>query len=157
MTEEERPIEQPKPLRPVPVAPASEGWWAGCDEEFMNIGGPFATRDEAIAAGRAYLNGDPFWICHAVLHCWYAPDASCVFDELCNQSDEYFYEDGFPGFDGGKEAERAAGNDLQVVLNEWIGRHTGILPKPTAFANCSDHEQIDAPEAATGVELGGAS
>lgn len=120
------------------------GWWAGTSDEFMNIGGPFATREEAIEAGRDHQCGDPFWIVEARLAVWSPPSAAAAMDEMADSSDELFYDDGFPGFDGGREAEKAAEADLQSVLNEWFARHQHILPTPTAFDGCSKAETIDA-------------
>lgn len=129
------------------------GWWAGTSEEFMNIGGPFTTRDEAIAEGRHCNDGDPFWIVEASLANWRAPSASSVLDMIIENADELFYEDGFDGeFDGGKDALEAAENDLQTVLNEWFLRHLRIFPTPTAFGCSGPSEQIDAPVEAEEVE-----
>jgi hypothetical protein len=123
-------------------------WWVGTSDEFMNIGGPLLSREAAIEEGRGHQGGDPFWICRATLHTWAPPSAESVMDLMADQSDEYWFDDGFPGFDGGKDAEKAAEADLQQVLNEWFARHLGIFPAPTAFAASSATEQIDAPPAA---------
>jgi hypothetical protein len=37
------------------------GWYAGTSEEYMNIGGPFDTREEAIEVGRHNQGGDAFF------------------------------------------------------------------------------------------------
>lgn len=151
-------------VEPVPVSPlrasvpcaGAYGWWAGSSEEYMNIGGPFPTRDEAVRTGREWQGGDPFWIIEARLSEWFPPDASNVIDIIVDNSDELFYDDGFPGFDGGKEAEKAAEEDLQRVLNEWFQRHQGIFPAPTAFDGTANLEQIDASaiEAGTAMTAG---
>ncbi len=122
------------------------GWWAGTNEEFMNIGGPFPTREDAIAEGRHSQGGDPFWIVEASIADWTAPTASSVLDMIAENADELFYEDGFDGeFNGGKDAMQVAENDLQTVLNEWFLRHLHIFPTPTAFGCSGPPEQIDAP------------
>lgn len=120
-------------------------WWVGADDEYMNIGGPFPTRDAAIEAGRADRCGDPFYITRAVLHQWSAPDAVSVIDHWIDSSDELWFEDGFPGFDGPNEKERtkAAEDDLQAVLNDWFARHADLLPTPTTFASAWGGEWID--------------
>lgn len=128
-----------------------DGWYAGGSEEYMNIGGPFATREEAIAEGRHDRGGDPFYICFAGLMPWSAPDATSVIDRWTEDHDELWWEDGFPGFDGpdaeGREA--AAEADLQRVLNEWFQRHKDMLPTPTAFAVHHSGEWIDTPTPTT--------
>lgn len=121
------------------------GWDAGHNEDYMNIGGPFKTREEAIAEGRHDRQGEPFYICNAALHGWTAPDADCVMDHWVDDHDELWWEDGFCGFDGGNEAEAIARDDLQTVLNAWFQRHRAILPTPTAFCIHSDGEWIDRP------------
>jgi hypothetical protein len=122
------------------------GWWAGTSEEFMNLGGPFATREEAIAEGRHQQCGDPFWIVEARLAEWSPPDAEDVMNRLAESGDDYqmFYEDGFPGFDCSAEVEKQAEADLQGVLTDWFARWRHILPSPTAFSGTSGLEQVDA-------------
>jgi len=132
-------------------------WYAGTDEDYMNIGGPFKTREEAIAEGRHDKQGEPFYICNAALYGWSAPDADCVMDHWVDDHDELWWEDGFSGFDGAKEAEAIARDDLQTVLNEWFERHRVILPTPTAFCIHSDGEWIDQPVTVEPVESTGAN
>lgn len=131
------------------VQPASANnpaaWYCGRNEEYMDIGGPFQTREEAIAEGRHYRQGEPFYICNAAIYGWSAPDADCVMDHWIDDHDELWWEDGFSGFEGGKEAESCALNDLQAVLNDWFERHRAILPKATAFCIHTDGEWIDLP------------
>jgi hypothetical protein len=122
-----------------------QAWYAGHNEDYMNIGGPYKTREEAIAEGRHEQQGDPFYICNAALYGWSAPDAESVIDGWVNDHDELWWEAGFSGFDATKDAEIAAQNDLQTVLNEWFERQRGILPTPTAFCIHSDGEWIDRP------------
>jgi hypothetical protein len=129
------------------------GWWAGSDEEYMNIGGPFDTREQAIEAGRADRCGEQFYILRAALESWAAPDASWVVDQFVEDNIDAFYEGDWPGFDGGEEAAKAAEADLQKVLNDWFERHKGILPPTTAFDGTSDGEWIDRPKAENVVEL----
>lgn len=124
------------------------GWWAGTSDEYMNIGGPYDTREEAIAEGRAHQEGERFYILRAALMSWAAPDASHVLDNFVDDNIDAFFEGDFPGFDGGKEAEKAAEADLQKVLNEWMDRHKAMLPPTTAFDGISDGEWIDLPEPA---------
>lgn len=119
------------------------GWWAGSTEEYMNIGGPFATREEAIKAGQEDMLGDPFWIVEACLHKWQAPDAWSVMDMMADNTDEFFYEDGFPGWDAHKDVVKAAEDDLQSIMNEWLKRWQMILPTPTAFSGCGKAERIE--------------
>jgi hypothetical protein len=126
--------------------PDEAPWWAGTTSEYMNIGGPFATREEAIKAGRDEQCGEPFCVIQARLHKWGAPDASAVIDQWVEQSDEYFFEDGFDGFVGGSHAEKAAEEDLQAVLNAWFERHKYICPAPNALAWSGNEEIIDAAE-----------
>lgn len=126
------------------MATNGDGWWAGTTEEYMNIAGPLPTRDEAIAAGRDDQCGGPFWIVQAATYDWRPPDAESVLDMLADNSDEYFYEDGFPGFDGAPEEYEAAKADLNDALKSWMDRHKHILPNPTAFSGTSNLEQIDA-------------
>lgn len=121
-------------------------WYAGTDEEYMNIGGPYKTREEAIAEGRHDRCGDPFYICNAALYGWSAPDADDVIDSWVDNHDELWWDDGFSGFDGHKDLEAVARNDLQTVLNEWFERHRVILPTPTAFCNHTSGEWIDQPQ-----------
>lgn len=121
------------------------GWWAGTNPEFMNIGGPFPSREQAISEGRSYQNGEPFYIIEAAIQGWSAPCAEDVIERWCENADEYFYEDCFDGFVGGKEAELEAENDLQRVLNEWFLRHKDICPTPTVFATRGAAEAIDLP------------
>ena len=121
-------------------------WYAGTGEEYMNIGGPYKTREEAIAEGRNDQCGDPFYICNAALYGWSAPDAESVIDGWVNDHDELWWEDGFSGFDATEDAEIAAQNDLQTVLNEWFERHRSILPTPTAFCIHTGGEWIDQPQ-----------
>ncbi len=125
-------------------------WYAGTSEEYMNIGGPFEERDEAIAQGRHEQGGDPFYICQAALYGWSAPDAADVMNQWIDGHDELWWEDGFGGFDGGKDKEAAAEQDLQIVLNEWFQRHKVILPTPTAFCVHTGGEWIDQPDVDVG-------
>lgn len=118
-------------------------WYAGTSDEFMNIAGPLATRDEAIAAGRDHQAGDPFYICQAAPYGWRAPDADSVMDEWINDHDELWWEDGFDGFVGKNGEEVIAVDDLQTVLNEWFLRHRAMLPTATAFCIERDGEWID--------------
>ena len=122
-------------------------WYAGTDEEYMNIGGPYKTREEAITEGRHDRCGDPFYICNAALYGWSAPDAEDVIDAWVNNHDELWWEDGFSGFDGHKDLEAVALNDLQTVLNEWFERHRVILPTPTAFCIHTGGAGFDQPKA----------
>lgn len=121
------------------------GWYVGANEEYMNIGGPFDTREEAIAAGRYEQCGDPFYICNAALYSWVAPSADEVMDSWIERHDELWWEDGFSGFDGAPDAEVCAEEDLQNVLNAWFERHRGMLPTPTAFCVHNDGEWVDLP------------
>ena len=123
-----------------------QAWYAGSNEDYMNIGGPFDTREEAIAEGRHDKQCEPFYICNAALYGWSAPDAESVIDGWVNDHDELWWEDGFSGFDATKDAEIAAQNDLQTVLNEWFERHRSILPTPTAFCIHTGGEWIDQPQ-----------
>ena len=123
-----------------------QAWYAGTSDEYMNIGGPYKTREEAIAEGRNDRCGDPFYICNAALYGWSAPDAESVIDNWVNDHDELWWEDGFPDFDGHKDLEAVARNDLQTVLNEWFERHRVILPTPTAFCIHTGGEWIDQPQ-----------
>lgn len=131
-------------VRPVTVEMPSE-WWAGKDEDYMNIGGPFDTREQAIEAGRHEQNGDPFYICNAALYGWRAPEADSIMDAWVEDHDELWWEDGFCGFDGSPDVEVKAHDDLQTVLNDWFERHRAMLPNPTAFAAHGDGEWIDRP------------
>lgn len=123
------------------------GWYVGSNDEYLNIGGPFHTREEAIEAGRADKCGDPFYICNAALHSWAAPDADTVMDSWIESHDELWWEDGFDGFCGARDSEVVAVDDLQTVLNDWFERHKAMLPTPTAFCATSDGEWIDRLEA----------
>lgn len=125
-----------------------DGWWVGSSDEYLNIGGPFSTREEAIAEGRQDCGDDPFYICFAGLHHWAAPNAETVIEDWVDRSDDLWFDDGFPGFSGpdAKEKERAATNDLQTVLNDWFHRHHEMLPTPTAFAFHRDGEWFNLPE-----------
>lgn len=136
----------PERVRPS-YFPGPTGWWAGGYKEYMNFGGPFQSKEDAIECGREYRDADPFYILHASVHGWSAPDATSVMDGWVDGADELFYGDGFPGFDNadGKRAallEREAENDLQAVLNEWAKRHLAMLPNGTAFNGTSDGEWI---------------
>ena len=125
------------------------GWYVGANEEYMSIGGPFADRDEAIAAGRHDQGGEPFYICQAALYPWRAPDASEVMDQWIENHEDLWWDDGFGGFDGAKDSEVAAEQDLQTLLNEWFQRHKVILPTPTAFCVHTGGEWIDRPAVET--------
>lgn len=129
-------------VRPA-VIDMPKGWYAGTTEEHMNIGGPFASREEAIAAGRHDQGGDPFYICEAALYGWRAPEADTVMDAWIEDHDELWWEDGFDGFAGKPDAEVRAHDDLQTVLNEWFDRHREMLPTATAFACHGKGEWID--------------
>jgi hypothetical protein len=128
------------------------GWYAGTSEEYMNIGGPFDTREEAIEAGRHNQGGDAFYICRAALYSWRAPEADSIMDAWIEDHDELWWEDGFSGFDGAPDAEVRAHDDLQTVLNEWFERHRPILPTATAFCAEADGEWIDPPIEAAPAE-----
>lgn len=128
------------------------GWYAGQTEEYMNIGGPFETREDAIEAGRHEMCGDPFYICEAALYGWRAPDADSVMDVWIEDHDELWWEDGFNGFDGKADAEVCAQEDLQTVLNEWFQRHRPMLPTATAFCAEMNGEWIDRPVEAAPVQ-----
>ncbi len=129
-------------IRPA-VIDTPKGWWAGTSEEYLNIGGPFANRDEAIAEGRHAQGSGPFYICEAALYGWRAPEADTVMDAWIEDHDELWWEDGFSGFDGARDAEVKAHDDLQTVLNEWFDRHRAMLPTATAFSYHSNGEWID--------------
>lgn len=122
-------------------------WWVGGNDEYLNIGGPFATRDEAIAEGEHDRPGEPFYICRAGLHCWSPPDADTVIDNWVEAHDELWFDDGFPGFTGPDVADRekAAEADLQEVLNAWFERHKALLPDATAFAWHTGGEWLNQP------------
>lgn len=134
-------------VRPA-VIEMPKGWYAGQNEEYMDIGGPFASRDEAIAAGRHEQGDDPFYICEAALYGWRAPEADDVMDRWVGEHDELWWDDGFGGFDGARDAEVRAHDDLQTVLNEWFERHREMLPTATAFAYHGEGEWIDQPAVA---------
>lgn len=143
-------IELPDRIRATYLA-NDAGWWVGRDDEYLNIGGPFKTRNEAITCGRAEQGGDPFYICFSAVMGWTAPDAASVIEQWVENTDEIFYEDGFDGFTGanGKtdlQLEREAENDLQVILNEWMDRHKAMLPSGTTFYTPTHGEWIDKPE-----------
>lgn len=140
----------------IPIAETGD-WWIGMGDEYMNIGGPVATREKAIEIGRDYMAGDPFYITRAQLHAWSAPDAATVMDDWVNGTDEFWYEDGFPGFEGPnqREREKAAEADLQEVLNAWFERHKDMCPRPTAFAWCAGGEWIDRPAQGMEARKGG--
>lgn len=121
------------------------GWWAGTSEEYMNLGGPFASREEAISEGRFQQAGEAFWIVQARPAEWSPPDAEDVMNRIAESGDDYemFYEDGFPGFDCSDEVEKEAQADLQAALDGWFGRWQHIFPTPTSFSGTSGLERID--------------
>lgn len=121
-------------------------WWVGANDEFLNIGGPFDTREEAIAAGENDRPGEPFYICRAILKLWQAPNAASVIDNWIEDCDDLWFDDGFPGFSGPKDHEKAAEYDLQTVLNEWFSRHAAMLPEPNAFESSCDGEWFNLPQ-----------
>jgi len=121
------------------------GWWVGETEEYMNIGGPYPTREEAIASGRNAQCGCEFYICYASVEDWCAPSADVVMEWWIDEQDDLWFEDGFPGFLGPAERVRAFEDDLQRVLNDWFVRHADMLPASTVFAFSRDGEWIDRP------------
>lgn len=131
-------------------------WWVGGNDEFLNIAGPLASREEAIAAGEHDRPGEPFYICRAGLHEWRAPDAASVMDQWVEGHDELWFEDGFGGFDGpnASEREKAAEADLQEVLNAWFVRHKAMLPTATAFAWHTDGEWFNLAESPPAASSG---
>jgi len=130
-----KPVSQEYPL----------GWHAGTSDEYMDIGGPFASREDAIAAGRHNQCGEKFYICQAALYSWTAPSADEVIDQWIENHDELWWEDGFGGFDGRPDAEVIAHDDLQAVLNDWFQRNRAMLPTPTAFCVHNLGEWVDEP------------
>ena len=118
-------------------------WWAGSGDEFFSAG-PCETRDEAIKEGCDNWGEGPFYIMQAEIASFSAPRADAVLDLIADSTDDLFFEDGFPGFDGTVEEMKAAEDDLQAVLDAWLLRHPGIFPPATSFALHGAAERIEA-------------
>lgn len=121
---------------------SEEGWWAGATEEYMNIGGPFDSKEKAIEAGKDDRPGESFYICRAKVGVWTAPYAEGILENWLEDHYDLGYDDTEVGFTVSNEKQTDIQNDLQNVLNEWFRRHQDSLTPATAFASMQDLELI---------------
>jgi len=125
---------------------SEEGRWAGSTEEFMNIGGPFDSKDEAIEAGKADRPGESFYICRAKVGAWTAPNAEAILEDWFENNHDLAYDGDEMGFTGSPQKQLDIQNDLQTSLNEWFLQIKDSLTTPTAFESTMDIELIKGDE-----------
>lgn len=111
-------------------------WWAGSNDEWFTEG-PFDTREEALAEGRAYAEDhelEGFFIAEARTQ-------EIRFSAKRLIEDQYMeLEDAFD-FDNGNEPDRLKGAEeadaeLQALLDAWCEKHKGTFVQPGVFASC---------------------
>ena len=136
-------------------------WYFGSGEEpehYMLAG--TSTREETIAEGKAYYDGDTFSIIEAVSGTMksFVPCADRIIDMMIESADDdgAFGEDGFDDMRGTPETIKAAEADLESVMREWFDRHAAIFPEPWSFARTRSEEVIvgDDPDANPALDAG---
>lgn len=101
--------------------PKGEPWgWSNCEDPEMWSGS--GTREGAIAEGRAFSNGAPFWIASGT---WqkptqFFPDADEILEIAANRAAE---EIGDPAEDWPPEPPKQAKAELDAFLQEWATKH----------------------------------
>jgi hypothetical protein len=118
-------------------------WWAGRDEEWMQVG-PCATREDAIHEGLDYFDDD-----FVVLEAKKAEiglSATIMLDHAyeCWADDDCLFSSEFdpPEPRGSVEDQRAAEAELQALLDNWVDKWRHTLPTPNMFAATRNLETV---------------
>jgi hypothetical protein len=107
-------------------------------------GGDFATREEAVADGQAYYEGDVFSIVEAQKGAFSVPTASDLMAYWleCWDDDDMGGEDACE-WRGKPDQVKAAEADLQALLDGWVERHGAIIPEPWCFNDTRNEETFN--------------
>ena len=119
-------------------------WYAGRDEERYVVG-PLDCREDAIADGTDNFNEeDGFHIIEATKQVFPPPSANRIIEDMFENADDLFcIEDEYPEQCGTKEQQDAAEAELQVMLNDWMGKwREQIFPTPWVFGKTRNAEYI---------------
>lgn len=120
-------------------------WWAGRDEEWMNIG-PELTRDDVVSQAMGDIGegeGD-FVILEGIMHDINL-SASWLLDRAYDDwadGDLFSSEHDAPEPQGSKEDQQAAEAELQALLDGWVTKWRHTLPTPNMFAATRNQETI---------------
>lgn len=121
-------------------------WWAGRNEEWLNVG-PERTREDVIAAAISDIGegeGD-FIVLEGVMH-EISLSASTVIDNAYehwgDDSDLFSMEQDPPEPQGSKEDEAAAEAEMQAFLDAWVAKWRHTLPTPNMFAATRNQETV---------------
>ena len=136
-------------------------WYFGSGEEpeHYTLAGT-ATREETIAEGTAYYDGETFSIIEGAKGTMksFVPCVDRIIDMMIESADDdgAFGEDGFDDMRGTPEAIKAAEHDLEAVMREWFDRHAAIFPEPWSFARTRSEEVIvgEDPDANPALDAG---
>lgn len=125
-------------------------WYFGYGEEPEGYQYSFATRDEAIKAGRQETpDGAAFSIIEAVKSrsALSLPDGDTIVNCIIDANDDAWGEDGFGDLIGTKEEIAAAELEMTALIAAWFERHAGLFPEPWEFAETRNHETFFQPPA----------
>jgi len=119
-------------------------WYAGAGAQPENYAlGPFNTRDDAIADGRDYYDGQAFTVIEACKGEFSPPSADALMGEWLERwGDDDMGREDYPEFKGPKAAIDAAEADLDQLLSAWFERHRAIMPEPWCFGESRNEELI---------------
>lgn len=121
-------------------------WWAGRTAEWMDMGS-HATREDAVAEGMGYGDGD-FVVLEARSLSVPSPDAGTVIDDWLNglgeNHDYYSGESGYPEWTLPKDQQKVAEAELQTALAAWAEKWARgwIDPLPDIFGDVRNQETI---------------
>lgn len=114
-------------------------WWAGKSEEYFGLG-PVATREDAIAEGRADDPGAGFFIIEAAVH-KVRFSADRLIEDQFFENDDLFDCDHVEPDRLGDHATADA--ELQVLLDGWVEKHRATFTQPNMFRASRNLEWIE--------------
>ena len=129
---------------PISAADA-EGWqwWSGTSDEWYT-NGPFATREEAIAA----LDGDGGYVIEAKHPDPVSFSASDLIEAQYFEDNDYFdFDHSEPDRKGPADEIAVADAELQALLDDWCLRYADTFVRGNLFGDQRNGERIEAEKA----------
>lgn len=118
------------------------GWWVGSNEEWYSTG-PLASRDDAIAGGKAEYPGETFCIVEALPQSLSFSAENLIDAQYFEADDLFSYEDGNdPDRKGKPEVIKEANAELQALLDQWCDKWRHTFVTPSLFAATRNGETI---------------
>ncbi|WP_341207252.1 hypothetical protein [uncultured Sphingomonas sp.] len=127
------------------TAPAADAWqwWSGANDEWYT-NGPFATREEAVAA----LDGDGGYVIEAKHPDPVSFSASALIEAQYLEDNDYFdFDHSEPDRKGPADKIAAADAELQTMLDDWCSRHADTFVRGNLFGEQRNGDRIEANRA----------